>query len=102
MSKSEETEEFMNAEELRKRLIKLGINVEFSDEHLTKTHRDVKAVLEALLKKAEETQPHTSLDLTDKEIEYLIFYLSRWSEEAMASKLIEKLVGILQQKRAPL
>ncbi|RLE78782.1 MAG: hypothetical protein DRJ51_08940 [Thermoprotei archaeon] len=102
MSKSEETEEFMNAEELRKRLIKLGINVEFSDEHLTKTHRDVKAILEALLKKAEETQSHTSLGFTDKEIEYLIFYLSRWSEEAMASKLIEKLVGILQQKRAPL
>jgi len=100
LPKGEESEELISAEELRRRLASLGINVEFSDEHLTKTHRDVKAVLEALLEKAEEAASSTSLGFTSREIEYLIFYLSRWSEEAMASKLIEKLVGVLQQRRA--
>ena len=88
----------MSADEIKEKLAKLGIAVEFDEEHYTKTHRDVKALVETLLERL-ETLSAPTLSLTTRELEHIIFYLNRWSEEPEAAKILGKLVEEVRRRR---
>ena len=93
-----ESEELRKPDSIRRKLMELGIDVEFSDEHYSKTHRDVKILIEKLLEKVEAlTAP--SLTFTTSELEYIVHYLNRWHDEPMASRLLEKLVDEIRRRQ---
>ena len=99
MEKPGKSEESPGAGDIKERLMKLGIKAEFDEDHYSKTHRDIKAVIESLLDMVESLATST-FNLTTTELEYIAFYLSRWSDEPKAAKILEKVVEEIRRRRA--
>ena len=95
-------EEKLDYPELMKRLAELGIDVPISRADYSRAGTGVKVLIKILLDRLEGLEVGESgpgLELTDEEIEYIIYRLRTVYGDPRATSVVAKLFDVLKRRR---
>ena len=95
-------EEKLDYQELKKRLSELEIEMPVRKGDFSRTGKSVKALIKFLLDRLEAVEKgglKMALELTDEEIEYIIYKLRTVYGDPMATSVVSKLSDILKKRR---
>jgi len=85
--------------ELVEKLSKFGIDIPLDKEHYSRTYRDIKLLIALLLDKLEEMEGRKGIELTEDEVQYIIYRLKTIYGDPMATQVLSKLADALRARR---
>ena len=96
----EKKREVLSYHEVVEKLSRLGIPIELDREHYSRAYRDIKMLIAALLEHMEAEEEKKGIELTEDEVEYIIYRLRTVYGDSMATRIVSKLFDALRRLKA--